>query len=339
LFVIPEGNPLLPFSLLEPRKVYTSPSIRTRNPNPINQSPVYTKDPTMSDTYDDFRREPAKPHQCVHVSEQDGTRCRATAMHNQIMCFHHRADDIPTVIENDPFLLEHLDTREAIQRALGQVAARLACNHMDFERAKLLLQTINYAMRNLPPHPRPTKIPASRYPEAGSPMLQRGVSSGLSTPVRYPEASASGLSTPVEEEGALAPGAYDRSSTPTPATEPPIPDAPIKAFADFNDEEKDFLADSTWRGALSDYFPRPASLTDQVLEQYFAGRVEFKSQPSPKPSQLAPNPAPRPATLPTLNAAASPTAVTTYKAHTDSPASSFALSFASGMREIGGFGA
>jgi hypothetical protein len=178
-------------------------------------------------------------------------------------------------------------------------------------------------------------------------MLQHGVSSGLSTPVRYPEAGSpmlqrgvsSGLSTPVEEEGALAPGAYDRSSTPAPATEPPIPDVPIKAFADFNDEEKDFLADSTWRGALSDYFPRPASLTDQVLEQYFAGRVEFKSQPSPKPSQLAPNPAPRPATLPTLNAAASPTAVTTYKAHTDSPASSFALSFASGMREIGGFGA
>ena len=261
----------------------------------------------MSDTYDDFRREPAKPHQCVHVSEQDGTRCRATAMHNQIMCFHHRADDIPTVIENDPFLLEHLDTREAIQRALGQVAARLACNHMDFERAKLLLQTINYAMRNLPPHPRPTKIPASRYPEAGSPMLQRGVSSGLSTPVRYPEASASGLSTPVEEEGALAPGAYDRSSTPAPATEPPAPHPPIKAFADFNDEEKDFLADSTWRGALSDYFPRPASLTDQVLEQYFAGRVEFKSQPSPKPSQPAPNPASDPTTLPTLNAAASPT--------------------------------
>ena len=250
----------------------------------------------MSDTYDDFRREPAKPHQCVHVSEQDGARCRATAMHNQIMCFHHRTDDIPTVIENDPFLLEHLDTREAIQRALGQVAARLACNHMDFERAKLLLQTINYAMRNLPPHPRPTRIPASRYPEAGSPMrspmLQHGVSSGLSTPA--------------EEGGTLAPGAHNRSSTPAFVAEPPIPNAPIKAFADFNDEEKDFLADSTWRGALSDYFPRPASLTDQVLEQYFAGRVEFKSQPTPKPSQPASNPASGPATLPTLNAAATP---------------------------------
>jgi len=116
----------------------------------------------MSDAYTDARREPAKPHQCAHWSEEDGTRCRATAMHNQIMCFHHRVDDIPTVIENDPFLLENLDTREAIQRALGQVAARLACNHMDFERAKLLLQTINSAMRNLPPHPRPTRQSAAQ---------------------------------------------------------------------------------------------------------------------------------------------------------------------------------
>jgi hypothetical protein len=241
----------------------------------------------MSDTYDDFRREPAKPHQCVHVSEQDGTRCRATAMHNQIMCFHHRADDIPTVIENDPFLLEHLDTREAIQHALGQVAARLACNHMDFERAKLLLQTINYAMRNLPPHPRPTRT--------------------APTPTHTPVIPTEAADSPTVRRAAEGPPHCVHPARTAPATEPPIPDVPIKAFADFNDEEKDFLADSTWRGALSDYFPRPASLTDQVLEQYFAGRVEFKSQPTPKPSQPAPNPASDPTTLPTLNAAATPT--------------------------------
>jgi hypothetical protein len=35
---------------------------------------------------------------------------------------------------------------------------------MDFERAKLLLQTINYAMRNLPPHPRPTRQPTAQPP-------------------------------------------------------------------------------------------------------------------------------------------------------------------------------
>ena len=108
----------------------------------------------MPATYADFYREPSKPHQCMHESEQDGTRCRATAMHNELMCFHHRSDDIPTVIQNAPFLLENLDTRAAIQRALGELAARLACNQMDFQRARLLLTTIQSAMRNLPPHPR-----------------------------------------------------------------------------------------------------------------------------------------------------------------------------------------
>jgi hypothetical protein len=39
---------------------------------------------------------------------------------------------------------------------------------MDFERAKLLLQTINFAMRNLPPHPRqsaakPSQPPTTEY--------------------------------------------------------------------------------------------------------------------------------------------------------------------------------
>jgi hypothetical protein len=124
----------------------------------------------MSDPYTDARREPAKPHQCAHYSEEDGTRCRATAMHNQILCYHHRVDDIPTVIENDPFLLENLDTREAIQKALGQVAARLACNHMDFDRAKLLIQLITAAMRNLPPHPRASSQSAAQSSTTSTPQ-------------------------------------------------------------------------------------------------------------------------------------------------------------------------
>ncbi len=115
----------------------------------------------MPDTYADFHREPSKPHQCMHHSEKDGTRCRAIAMHNELMCFHHRPDSILPVLENDPFLLESLDTRADIQRALGQLGARLACNHMDFERARLLMQVLTAAMRNLPPHPRPTRQSAS----------------------------------------------------------------------------------------------------------------------------------------------------------------------------------
>jgi hypothetical protein len=116
----------------------------------------------MPATYADFDREPSKPHQCMHESDKDGTRCRATAMHNEYMCYHHRSDDIPTVIQNDPFLIESLDDRTAIQKALTDVAARLACNHIDLKRAGLLLQTLQIASSNLPPHPRPaTQAPTA----------------------------------------------------------------------------------------------------------------------------------------------------------------------------------
>ncbi len=30
----------------------------------------------MLDSYENFRREPSKPHQCMHHYEKDGTRCR-----------------------------------------------------------------------------------------------------------------------------------------------------------------------------------------------------------------------------------------------------------------------
>jgi len=103
----------------------------------------------MAATFKDFYREPSKPHQCMRESEKDGLRCRNAAMHNEFMCYQHRTDDIRTVIENDPFLLENLDTRAAIQHSVGQVAARLACNHIDLKRAGLLLQSIQIAASNL----------------------------------------------------------------------------------------------------------------------------------------------------------------------------------------------
>jgi hypothetical protein len=122
----------------------------------------------MPATYADFDREPSKPHQCMHESDKDGTRCRATAMHNEYMCYHHRSDDIPTVIQNDPFLIENLDDRTAIQKALTDVAARLACNHIDLKRAGLLLQTLQIASSNLPPHPRTTQAPATAPSDAAA---------------------------------------------------------------------------------------------------------------------------------------------------------------------------
>src|ERR1039457_5296067 len=103
----------------------------------------------MPATYKDFHREPSKPHQCMHTSEKDGSRCRAASMHNEYMCYHHRSDDIPTVIQNDPFLIERLDDQASIQKALVDVAARLACNPIDLKRAGLLLQAIQIAATSL----------------------------------------------------------------------------------------------------------------------------------------------------------------------------------------------
>jgi len=103
----------------------------------------------MADVYKDFQREPSRAHQCVHESEKDGTRCRAMAMQNNYMCYAHRTDDVPTVIENDMFLIDNLDTHEAIQKSFCDVAARLACNHIDLKRAELLITLLRAASRNL----------------------------------------------------------------------------------------------------------------------------------------------------------------------------------------------
>jgi len=82
----------------------------------------------------------------MHFSDKDGARCRAYAMHNNFMCYRHRDDAIPPVIENEPFLIERLDTPEDIRYALFQVAARLACNHMELKRASQLAHILQTAL-------------------------------------------------------------------------------------------------------------------------------------------------------------------------------------------------
>lgn len=109
----------------------------------------------MSDSFADFRREPSAPHQCMHHNDKDGRQCRARAMHNHFMCFAHRTGTVPPVIENEPFEIASLDTREAIQQALTDVAARLAANRIDFKRAGLLVYTLQLASSNLADAPTP----------------------------------------------------------------------------------------------------------------------------------------------------------------------------------------
>jgi hypothetical protein len=104
--------------------------------------------------YKEYRREPSIPHQCMHHSNKHGERCRGRAMHNEVMCFQHRIEDLPTVLQNDPFELTSLYDRASIQHVVTQVAARLACNRIDLKRATLLLQACQIAAANLTAHDR-----------------------------------------------------------------------------------------------------------------------------------------------------------------------------------------
>jgi hypothetical protein len=112
----------------------------------------------MPSTYDDFRREPSRSHQCMHNYE-DGRRCRAMSMHNNYMCFAHRDNVIPPVYENEPFEIPHLADRAAIQQALGDLAARLASNRMDLKRAGLLATSSRSPPATSAPRPSPKNPP------------------------------------------------------------------------------------------------------------------------------------------------------------------------------------
>ena len=105
--------------------------------------------------YKDYQREPSRQRQCMQHSEKDGIRCRATAMHNEIMCFQHRSDDIPTVLQNDPFEIAHLDDRAAIQLALFEVLSRLSGGDIDYKRGGILLYGLQIASSNLPRYGQP----------------------------------------------------------------------------------------------------------------------------------------------------------------------------------------
>src|ERR1700756_4292770 len=64
----------------EPEKVYAKRYIPTCNHQRISHIRYTPRGGHMPATYKDFHRQPSKPHQCMHTSEKDGTRCRAASM-------------------------------------------------------------------------------------------------------------------------------------------------------------------------------------------------------------------------------------------------------------------
>ena len=206
----------------------------------------------MADVYKDFQREPSRAHQCMHESEKDGTRCRAMAMQNNYMCYAHRTDDVVTVIENDMFLIDKLDTHEAIQKVFLDVAARLACNHIDLKRAELLITLLRAASRNL------REAASARRHALREAAAEAALEAARTAASGYPEDLSSGLSSPLEK-GVLTPGAQPASHLP--ATR--APKAPKRVYTD---EEADFLKStisSTHYAPV--HRPRPESITDDDI--------------------------------------------------------------------------
>jgi len=249
----------------------------------------------MADVYKDFQREPSRAHQCVHESEKDGTRCRAMAMQNNYMCYAHRTDDVPTVIENDMFLIDSLDTHEAIQKSFCDVAARLACNHIDLKRAELLITLLRAASRNL-----------------------RDAATARRQALREAAAEAAGaphLGVPGQLAGGGEHLASEMWVPPTPPRTSPKPPKRV-----YTDEEKDFLKFTTSSTHYAPvHRPRPESITDDdIIAAINAKRRDcslgpVETEPNWNRATLSANPVPppspsaaKPITLPTLQAVARP---------------------------------
>ena len=225
----------------------------------------------MADSYKDFQREPSKSHQCMHESEKDGTRCRAMAMQNNYMCYAHRTDDVPTVIENDMFLIDNLDTHEAIQKVFLDVAARLACNHIDLKRAELLITLLRAASRNLR-DAATARRQALREAAAEAKAAAAAAGAGAGAPGSTASSSTLGLNPadPLpnchpERSSASAPNVVEGPAVAArTATNPRTSPKPPKRI--YTDEEKNFLK---WTTCSTHYAPvhrpRPNSITDDDI--------------------------------------------------------------------------
>jgi hypothetical protein len=182
------------------------------------------------------------------------------AMQNNYMCYAHRTDDVPTVIENDMFLIDNLDTHEAIQKAFLDVAARLACNHIDLKRAELLITLLRAASRNLRDAATARRQALREAAAAGAPGSTASSSTlGLNPadPLQNCHPERSSASAPNAVEGPAV-------ASPTAATNPRTSPKPPKRI--YTDEEKDFLKSTTSSTHYAPvHRPRPESITDDDI--------------------------------------------------------------------------
>ncbi len=116
-------------------------------------------------SYDGTERDPFIPHQCLFWPEPH-RRCGSYAMHNEYFCYHHRTNPTSNIVPCDEFELTLPHTRDSIQKALAEIAVRLAAKTIDDRRAGLILYSLQIASCNLPPHPRPATEPPAAPPSS-----------------------------------------------------------------------------------------------------------------------------------------------------------------------------
>ena len=264
--------------------------------------------------YKDYQREPSRQRQCMQHSEKDGIRCRATAMHNEIMCFQHRSDDIPTVLQNDPFDIAHLDDRAAIQRALADTAARLACNHIDLKRAALLIQNLQVASSNLTAHEKaggtlPFTRPKQEF--APDPILppNRDEDAEEDAAVHYNSNANSSANSNAPEMVIIR---KPRRPRPAPATpEPAIPPTDNQVEGEAKDAAT--IPDAVTAEDVDEDAVSAQEEAAVILSEARSAQSKDPETSSPTPTDRpVPQPQPttnhqQPTTIPTLRATASPT--------------------------------
>ena len=176
----------------------------------------------MSDMQE-FIQQPKLPHQCYHYLDNTH-RCEATAMTGDYFCHDHRITPAPIIyLPAEGFALPDLKDRESIQRAVSQIADRIAGNQIDNKRAGLLLFAIQIASSNLPPHCR-----TSAAAEAPKPAAQRDeVAQPAAQPAAQLHEQPSGSASPVLPDSPVIPTLNEgKGKNPGLPPESPINPAP-----------------------------------------------------------------------------------------------------------------
>ncbi|MHB8215650.1 MAG: hypothetical protein ACYDDS_06175 [Candidatus Sulfotelmatobacter sp.] len=93
------------------------------------------------------------PHSriCTHI-KVNGTRCGSPALRQEIFCYFHqrmiRTVRTPPKSRLHPIAL--LENRESIQASLMEIVNALVRNHIDVNRARLILRALHIAVKNAP---------------------------------------------------------------------------------------------------------------------------------------------------------------------------------------------